>query len=58
MDAGFARIVGFGSGVEGAKVKAEIIFPMDPGYVDTARMVSETGLSMALNHDKLDEKVR
>jgi len=49
MDAGFLRVTGFGSGSGGSKVRASIYFPTDPGYRDTARMLVESGLALALD---------
>ena len=52
----FLRVKGYGTGSEGTKAKATLYFHNDPGYVDTARMLVETGLSIALRKDI--EKVR
>ncbi|KAJ1415215.1 Saccharopine dehydrogenase-domain-containing protein [Ochromonadaceae sp. CCMP2298] len=53
MDAGFLRVTGFGTGSNGGKVRAVIYFPTDPGYRDTARMLVESGLVLALEGDKV-----
>lgn len=53
MDKGFLKITGFGTGSNGTKVKTMIYFPTDPGYRDTARMLVESGLSLALEGDKI-----
>jgi len=41
----FLRVHGYATGTNGTKVRAKLYFPNDPGYVDTARMLIETGLS-------------
>ena len=38
---------------KGKKVESSFYFPNDPGYGDTARMVAESGLCLALDADKL-----
>lgn len=40
-------------GTKGTKVNGWAYWPRDPGYVDTARMVVESGLCMALEAGKL-----
>jgi len=45
------NLVGYGEGSKGTKVKSVIYFPNDPGYVDTARMLVESGLSLALEEE-------
>jgi short subunit dehydrogenase-like uncharacterized protein len=42
------KITAFGSGINGGKAKASFYFPNDPGYVDTARMLVESALVLAL----------
>lgn len=42
-----------GVGSKGTQAEAVIYFSQDPGYLDTARMVVETGLGMALTEDEL-----
>jgi len=49
MARGFLELKSVGIGAEGAKVNGSIIFPNDPGYKDTARMLVETGLSLSLD---------
>lgn len=44
----FLRVIGYGEGTKGSKVKSTLYFPNDPGYVDTARMLVESGLCLAL----------
>ena len=53
MDHGYLLVSGVGEGVKGSKVESEFYFPGDPGYKETARMVSEAGLCLALDSDKL-----
>jgi short subunit dehydrogenase-like uncharacterized protein len=53
MDAGYLNIIGYASGNKGAKVKVQFYFPTDPGYRDTARMLVESGLALALEGDKI-----
>lgn len=50
---GYLLVSGVGEGVKGSKVETEFYFPSDPGYKDTARMVTEAGLCLALDSDKL-----
>jgi hypothetical protein len=50
---GFLKVVGFGKGSKGGQTKATIYFPTDPGYRDTARMLVESGLALALDIDKI-----
>ena len=45
-----------GVGSKGTQAEAVMYFSRDPGYLDTARMVVETGLSMALTEDQLPIK--
>eukprot|EP00599_Poterioochromonas_sp_BG-1_P007141 CAMPEP_0173148702 /NCGR_PEP_ID=MMETSP1105-20130129/9877_1 /TAXON_ID=2985 /ORGANISM="Ochromonas sp., Strain BG-1" /LENGTH=490 /DNA_ID=CAMNT_0014063407 /DNA_START=339 /DNA_END=1811 /DNA_ORIENTATION=+ len=53
MDTGFLKVDGYAVGSNGSKVKTMIYFPTDPGYRDTARMLVESGLALALESDKL-----
>lgn len=48
---GFLIVSGKGTGVNGSIVESAIYFPSDPGYKETARMVAESGLCLALNND-------
>ena len=43
------RAIGYGYGTNGTVVKSTLYFHNDPGYVDTARMLVESGLSLSLN---------
>lgn len=49
LDNGFLRVTAFAEGCYGSKVQAMMYFPTDPGYRDTARMLVESGLSLALD---------
>jgi len=42
---------GYGTGENGSKLKAVLYFDDDPGYVDTARMLVETGLCLSLEKE-------
>jgi len=53
MEAGCLKITGFATGSEGTRGKASFWFPTDPGYKDTARMLVEAGLALALEGDKV-----
>jgi short subunit dehydrogenase-like uncharacterized protein len=53
MDKGFLRVSAVGKGDKGGKVSTQFYFPTDPGYRDTARMLVESGLSLALEGDKI-----
>lgn len=54
LDAGFLGVTCLATGTQGGKVNFEIYFPNDPGYVDTARMLVESGLSLALQNEQLE----
>mmetsp|Transcript_13301 Transcript_13301/g.21775 ORF Transcript_13301/g.21775 Transcript_13301/m.21775 type:complete len:498 (-) Transcript_13301:1833-3326(-) len=56
LDAGFLGVTCCGKGSKGGRATVEIYFPNDPGYVDTARMLVESGLTLALENDKLETK--
>jgi len=49
-------VMGYGEGSKGTKVESIIYFPKCAGYLETARMVCESGLSLALEEDKLPTK--
>jgi short subunit dehydrogenase-like uncharacterized protein len=53
MDAGFLKVTCIGTGSSGGKVRTVFYFPTDPGYRDTARMLVESGLVLALEGDKV-----
>jgi short subunit dehydrogenase-like uncharacterized protein len=52
MNSAFLKVDGYGVGSNGTKVKTMIYFPTDPGYRDTARMLVESGLALALESNK------
>ena len=45
----FLAITAQGVGSKGTKVESVMYFPRDAGYMDTARMVAESGLTLALD---------
>jgi len=53
MDLGFLRVTGVATGSAGGKVRSVFYFPTDPGYRDTARMLVESGLVLALEGGKV-----
>lgn len=53
MDAGYLHITAYATGDKGSKAKAMFYFPTDPGYRDTARMLVESGLALALEMDRI-----
>jgi short subunit dehydrogenase-like uncharacterized protein len=53
MDAGYLKITTIGEGTSGGKARAVILFKTDPGYRDTARMLVESGLSLALDFESV-----
>lgn len=53
MDRGFLRVSAIGRGQSGKEVHGYIYFPTDPGYRDTARMLVESGLVLALQGDQV-----
>jgi short subunit dehydrogenase-like uncharacterized protein len=50
---GFLKVTAIGESDAGTKATAMIYFPTDPGYRDTARMLVESGLVLALDGDKI-----
>lgn len=56
MDKGFLKITSYGYGrdkrANSKPIKAVFYFPTDPGYRDTARMLAESGLLLALEQEK------
>jgi len=53
MDGGFLKVTAVVRGDKGSKATGMIYFPTDPGYRDTARMLVESGLALALDGDKI-----
>ena len=49
----FLAISAQGVGSKGTKVESVMYFPHDAGYMETARMVAESGLTLALDSPKL-----
>lgn len=56
MDHGYLLVSGKGKGSNGSQVESTFYFPADPGYKETARMVVEAGLCLALHRDILSVK--
>ena len=55
MDKGFLNVTAYGYGREGKAgkvIRSTFYFPTDPGYRDTARMLVESGLLLALEPEK------
>jgi len=54
MDSGYLRVSALGKGKKagGTTLKSTFYFPQDPGYRDTARMLAESGLLLALENEK------
>jgi short subunit dehydrogenase-like uncharacterized protein len=52
----FLSVSAHGMGTQGSKAEAIMYFPRDAGYMDTARMLVESGLSMALEEEALPVK--
>ena len=53
MPKGFLQLECFATGIKGSKVHGVMYFPRDPGYIDTARMLVESGLCLALDAARL-----
>jgi short subunit dehydrogenase-like uncharacterized protein len=45
----------FATGSKGTKKTAQITFPVDPGYKDTARMVAESALCFIYNQEEISQ---
>lgn len=56
MKKGFLTVTGVAKGSKGTIAKATISFKVDPGYLDTARMLVESALSLSLDGSKLANK--
>lgn len=48
MDRGFLKVTAIATGDKNGTAKVQFYFPTDPGYRDTARMLVESGLVLAL----------
>mmetsp|Transcript_6628 Transcript_6628/g.8667 ORF Transcript_6628/g.8667 Transcript_6628/m.8667 type:complete len:490 (+) Transcript_6628:385-1854(+) len=53
MEKAYLRVHGFAFGEDGTEVDGYIYYSRDAGYMETARMVVESGLCMALESEKL-----
>ena len=49
----FFCMTGYGYGSKGTKTETALYFPKDIGYIETARMVSESAMCLAFDDDKL-----
>ena len=56
MENGYLTVTGYGVGSKGNKVESLFYFPKEAGYLDTARMLVESGLCLALDEEKLPVK--
>jgi short subunit dehydrogenase-like uncharacterized protein len=56
MDAGYLVVTGVAKSTDGKVAKAKLAFSSDPGYKDTARMIVESGHSLAHESDKLPNR--
>jgi len=56
MQQGYLCVHGIGIGSKGNQVESAFYFPRDAGYLETARMVVESGLCLALDSSKLPIK--
>jgi len=53
LEKGYLTIYGEGTGVKGNKVNSVMHFPKDPGYLETARMLCESGLVFVFDNDQV-----
>ena len=49
---GYLNLFAEGTGEKGTKANCVLTFPVDPGYMDTARMLAECGICFVLNNDQ------
>ena len=49
---GYLNVLAEGTGEKGTKANCVLTFPVDPGYMDTARMLIECGICFVLNNDQ------
>lgn len=54
MDSNFLHVTGISKGSKGTRARTTMYFPTDPGYRDTARMLIEAGVVLALELDKTE----
>ena len=53
LQKGFLNVFGEAVGEKGDKVNCVMTFDKDPGYLETARMIGESGLCFVFDNDKL-----
>lgn len=53
MEGGYLLVKGRGVGSRGTVVESAMYFPADSGYMDTGRMLAESGLCLALEEGRL-----
>lgn len=53
LDRMWLRVVGTGVGAGGTRIDSVLYNPRDPGYLDTARMLVESGLCLAVDRAEL-----
>lgn len=53
LNIGYLLLTAIGESKSGKKVESSFYYPNDPGYADTARMVVESGLCLALDADNI-----
>jgi len=56
LERGYLCVHGLATGSRGSQVESAMYFPKDAGYKDTARMVVESGLCLALDREHLPIK--
>jgi short subunit dehydrogenase-like uncharacterized protein len=56
MKSGYLNITGVATSTDDRMAKATIRFPVDPGYLDTARMCIESGLALSFDEAHLHSK--
>jgi len=56
MLAGHLAVTGVARGSGGKQATAKLTFPVDPGYMDTARMAIEAGLTLSLDGDRVPQQ--
>jgi len=52
MTNAYLKLTGFATGSRGHRAKSVMYFPVDAGYLDTARMLVESGLCLALRSER------
>jgi len=56
MNSGHLIVTGVAQSTDGKVAKSKLTFSVDPGYLDTARMIVESGLCLAHDSDKLGKR--